>query len=234
MRATTRTHQYSRNDLRARGWTPAMVRQYLGQPDTIVRIWRTSHHMHLFDVGRVEQAEAQPEWGARADEAAQRSAAGKARAETAAAKTVEWAQAVEVKVPVMPMEELFDRAKESYEELWAYRGEMRFADGDNEEFLHRIAVNYLRHECTKYERLLASSRGEVGRLEAQAVIRERVLDAIADAYPDLEDECWAQQVRRMGQEDLMMLYATERPELGEARVNQEPLDLSARNGRAEH
>lgn len=221
MSTTTSSRQFSRSDLRARGWTPAMVRQYLGDPDAIVHIRGTSHDMHLFDAERVERVEAEPTWSERADQAARRSAAGKACADKKAAETTEWARAVEIKVPLMPMEELFDRARESYESLWASRGEERYADGDNEAFLQRIAVNYLRHECSRYEHLLTSTKGEVARREAQEIIGERVLDAIANQYPELSDECFSQQVRRLDRELLMMSYANERPGLGEARATKE-------------
>jgi len=56
-------------------------------------------------------------------------------------------------------------------------------------FLERIAVNYLRHELSDYEPELAKLFGQVGRADASSVVRKRVYNAIADAYPDLASEC---------------------------------------------
>lgn len=48
----------------------------------------------------------------------------------------------------------------------------------------RILVNYLRHAATPYERLLR----EYPRA-AYGALKRRTLDAIADAYPYLREEC---------------------------------------------
>ena len=82
-----------------------------------------------------------------------------------------------------------------------HRGEL---DGDNHEyeplsaedpqareeaFLVRIAVNYLRHECSKYDGYCASLKSKIGRDEAYLRLRERVHQLIKMAYPWLSDEC---------------------------------------------
>lgn len=53
-------------------------------------------------------------------------------------------------------------------------------------------VNFLRHECSHYDALLAETFGKTGREEAIDLIRRKVLDAIADAYPDLAFEAYRQ------------------------------------------
>jgi len=63
-------------------------------------------------------------------------------------------------------------------------------------FLHRITVNYLRHELTGYEAVLGSLRGLIGRAEASQLIRGRILAAIAEAYPWLAGECRRQKTEQ--------------------------------------
>jgi hypothetical protein len=50
-------------------------------------------------------------------------------------------------------------------------------------------VNYLRHECSVYDDRLAALYRRVGKDEATGLIREKVYEAIADAYPELRREC---------------------------------------------
>jgi hypothetical protein len=62
--------------------------------------------------------------------------------------------------------------------------------------LQRWAVNYLRQVETDYDWLLDSVTGRVGVAEARRLIRERVLNAIAEQYPSLGAECARQEAYR--------------------------------------
>ncbi len=78
--------------LRERGWTDAMIRDYLGDPDATrpnPRYWSAAP-MKLYLADRAEAAEATPEWAARKALGDKRRAAGEAvfarkRAETGGA-----------------------------------------------------------------------------------------------------------------------------------------------------
>lgn len=101
---------------------------------------------------------------------------------------------IEIIVPKLDEHVLWRRAVSHYEALWASRGrdkrvEYIAANSDSEAFRERITVNYLRHELTSYERQLASVYGSVGANDARIAIRRRILDAIAEAYLGLRDEC---------------------------------------------
>jgi hypothetical protein len=63
----------------------------------------------------------------------------------------------------------------------------------DQETLARITVNYLRHERTDCDRLLAALHGRIGKNDAIELVRERVYTMIAETYPDLEDECDRQE-----------------------------------------
>ena len=62
-------------------------------------------------------------------------------------------------------------------------------------FLNRIEVNYLRHKATDYEFHLSQVRNRIGRRKAYSAIRNKVLDAIANHYPHLAQECKHQQCK---------------------------------------
>ncbi|CAM5552814.1 hypothetical protein STANM309S_03907 [Streptomyces tanashiensis] len=53
----------------------------------------------------------------------------------------------------------------------------------------RWQVSYLRHALSRYEALLDGLYGESGRGEAERLLRQRLYEAIAAAYPALAREC---------------------------------------------
>ncbi|WP_225802102.1 hypothetical protein [Streptomyces sp. NK15101] len=55
--------------------------------------------------------------------------------------------------------------------------------------LVRWQVSYLRHALSRYEALLDGLYGEAGRGEAERLLRRRLYEAIAAAYPSLAGEC---------------------------------------------
>jgi hypothetical protein len=62
-------------------------------------------------------------------------------------------------------------------------------------FLERIEVNYIRHNLTKYDTALETMAGRIGVHEAVVKIKFMLLDAIAEKYPYLADECQNQKNR---------------------------------------
>lgn len=64
---------------------------------------------------------------------------------------------------------------------------------DADEFIFRITVNYLRHESTSYEYELERMAGHEAEREAHDALKEKILDAIAAAYPWIRKECAAQK-----------------------------------------
>jgi hypothetical protein len=184
--------------LRERGWTPAMVRDLLGDPDELRRnpVYRSAAPMGLWAAARVTAAEAGSAFAQRQATASKRSAAS---AEVAARKRQELlakAASVPVRVPLMVRERLIREACASYNEFHAEYADFMATPGSDPEFLDRITVNYLRHELSSYETELAALFGKTGRAEATAVIRRRVYRAIAGAYPELAAECGRQLSRR--------------------------------------
>jgi hypothetical protein len=60
--------------------------------------------------------------------------------------------------------------------------------------LDRWKVDYLRHRLSPYDELLEGLSSWEGRGRAAALLRQRILAAIAEAYPELVEEC-ERQVR---------------------------------------
>ncbi|MGA6222597.1 hypothetical protein ACPESV_19975, partial [Streptomyces umbrinus] len=60
--------------------------------------------------------------------------------------------------------------------------------------LDRWKVDYLRHRLSPYDELLEGLSSREGRGRAAALLRQRIHAAIAEAYPELVEEC-ERQVR---------------------------------------
>ncbi|MFJ9700593.1 hypothetical protein [Streptomyces fradiae] len=173
--------------LRSRGWTDRMVRDLLGWPDVQGRSLRgaAGPPVRLYLLARVEAVERAPEFrvcgaagGCAGSAAARVAAEGRRRAVLAALR------AEPIRVPMLPPAELERRALR-------YRREVGGAGADDgaAEDLVRWQVGYLRQSLRSYDALLDGLFGGAGRAEAERLLRQRVLAAIAQAYPRLAEEC---------------------------------------------
>ena len=190
--------------LKARGWTDALIRQLLGEPDRLVDNphYRSAAPMRLYALTRVEAVEASHAWqetqGARhaRKDAAQRATQTKREALLRAIA------ALDILVAVLPEAELTARACDHYNAMQDERerwDSLPATPQSHPDFLRRITVNMLRHRYSSYERQLATVYGKVGVREAYAQINQKVYDAIAAAYPSLAEECAAQLARKMAE-----------------------------------
>jgi hypothetical protein len=179
--------------LRERGWTDAMIRDYLGEPDTTRPNprYRTAAPMKLYLAERAETAEASPEWVERKMRGATRRAAGMAAADRKRAETKAVARQLAADLvaglvfPADPQR----AAIEAYNE-WHSTGctcsgwhDLGFCDkradaSDSAEFLRRITVNHARHQLTGYDRAWNQLAARVGRQDAHEILRSEVNAAI--------------------------------------------------------
>ncbi|GGY39321.1 hypothetical protein [Streptomyces omiyaensis] len=175
-----------------RGWTEAMVRELLGLPDVQGRDPRryAPAPVRLYLLARVEAVERTPEFAAAsaALARARRSAgagllAGRRRAAVLAAIRAE-----PIEVPRLPAAELERRAAR-HRHLLTARGPGGREAGPPAGPLARWQVGYLRQALVRYETLLDGLYGDVGRREAERLLRRRLYEAIAAAYPALAGEC---------------------------------------------
>lgn len=97
---------------------------------------------------------------------------------------------LEITVPRYDLPTLRQTACDHYNSHWTNsRDYKRAAPDDDQDFLDRITVNFLRHELSCYEAQLVEITGKVGKQVGYEQLKQRVLNAIAETYPDLSDEC---------------------------------------------
>ncbi|MFD4374512.1 hypothetical protein ACFWPY_23405 [Streptomyces sp. NPDC058527] len=197
---TDRSLYVSPAGVRRRGWSDAMMRELLGLPDVQGRDPRrhTPAPVRLYLLARVEAVERTPEFAAASTAVAEvrRSAAVGVLAEGRRAAVLAAIRAEPILVPRLPAAELERRAARHRHLLTAPapggppgggaggRG-VRAPSGS----LTRWQVGYLRQVLGRYEALLDGLYGDTGRREAERLLRRRLYEAIAAAYPALAREC---------------------------------------------
>ena len=192
--------------LKERGWTPALIERFLGEPDKLVPNphYRSGPSMRLYFLKRVKASESGKRFQkAFASKATMRQASktrGIAVSRQKRDELFEWVDTLTISLPTYSEDALFQNAVRHYKQLWDDREQFdKTASVDSDRnFLLRISVNYLRHECTSYENLLEKVHGKVGVNEARLDIKIRVLTAIAEAFPILANECSRQSANVRG------------------------------------
>jgi hypothetical protein len=151
--------------------------------------------MKLYLLARIKRIERRKTWIAWQEASAARKKSAAKAVSTKTDALLQWVDSLEIEVPKMTDEELTARAVENYNALW-WETEKRAGANDDQDFLDRIAVNYLRHQLSPYEEHLNEIAGKTGAHEARDRLRSAIYEAIGDAYPDLWSECWDQQEAR--------------------------------------
>ncbi len=197
----------TKSSLKRRGWNDKLIAELLKQPDQAKENWyyKSGPPVCLYEWKRVRKAEKSAMFRKHLTSRPARKLAAQKAVATKRARIQEYVESVKIEVPEMPDEELFKRACDSYNALhFCDRNPTRADPGCDPEFLHRITVNYLRHELTGYEEHLAKIAGKVDAREAYMEIKTKVLDAIGDQYADLLMEC-QRQIDRLQKDALNLI-----------------------------
>lgn len=183
--------------LKARGWTEAMIKQYLGEPDELKPnpYYKSAAPMRLYNLKRVEKVEKSKKFiEAKAAAARRKESAAKGVA-TKVEKAIEYAKTVKIEVPIIDYDTLVKHACRHYNDWHECdrngMPNLDFIPADpkhsDPEFLHRITINYLRHECTSYDDELDKLFGKTGTHEAHQILQRRINKEIRATYPQLND-----------------------------------------------
>ena len=187
--------------LKQRGWTPTLIHDLLGPPDSTTPNphFRNAAPMQLYSQERVEAAEAAGKFQQNPQGVQGRRQAALKAAETRSRNAVRWATRTEIfpHRPTHSMRELQEKSVIHRNEH-AERSPRNRENPDFEympqpsrldrETLDRLCVNFPRHECSDYACTLAETFGQTGKETAIGVIRLRIYREITRRWPDLEGE----------------------------------------------
>lgn len=187
---------FSRNEIKARGWTDRMIERHLGEPSGERRnpCYR-SQGVNVWSLSRVLHAELNDA----ANEVKQTQSKRKMRQtqsekglRTKREKLLATIEEIVIEVRVFSKDELVLQACGDYNATRACNGGMSASPESGPGFLDRICVNYIRHNLTNYDEVIGNISGQVAVEEAYHLHYTRVMEAIAQKYPWLEEECHRQ------------------------------------------
>ena len=163
---------YRNSELKQRGWTDGLIKKFLPKPDETKTnpIIRSAAPMKLYKIKRVERIEKSEKFIKEMENISRRKIAARKAVETKTAKIIEWANTVKINVPTFSKDKLERNAIYHYQQ---YHDTIICGPID-EDFINRISTNYIRHECTKYDRILDSLYGSVGKQKAYDIIKEKI------------------------------------------------------------
>jgi len=190
----------SKAGLKARGWTDSMIRRLLGDPDLTVRnpYYRKAPEMKLYLIERVNRIEGSDIFLELKEKSMKRSEAMKKVAKMKESELLKYIDSIEIEVKKMEIEKIKNLAIEEYNfhqgEIDHFENMLIGKKDLDSAFLSRITVNYIRHNLTNYEDLLEELEGKVGKYEAYIKLKNKILEKIAEVYPDLKDECYKQMI----------------------------------------
>lgn len=191
--------------LKERGWTKTMIDTLMPMHDDEWENprYKSAYPMKVYKKVRVERFERNRRWKEMHAKSLVRIAAGKKAAkkalETKRKNAIREAKNVDVDIVKIEEKEVLKLAIDHYNDR---NGDYFFSRGkfksyaslkSDPDFLERITVNFIRHELTSYEYELYRLSGVVGRDCAYQVIKNVVLDKIAEVYPHLACECEGQK-----------------------------------------
>lgn len=182
----------SKSQVKERGMSESMILKLLGAPDRYEAnpIRKRGMPMCLYSLYRVERAEASHEYNSLMAKKTKRSETAQAIVDFKKERNLNGVRSMLIGMRQLEESELKRCAVLHYNNLWRERGVDKYATvNDDELFLQRIMVNYLRHGCSKYERMLDRTYGEIGASDARKLIREKVFQKITELYPYLNEEC---------------------------------------------
>jgi len=191
---------FTKSDLKTRGWTESMIDKLLGQPE---KFGQNSHKkstsVYLFLSSRVLEVEGSQEFKEWQKKTAPRrikqSKSMLALSDTKRKQILEYVKNMEIDVPKLHKRQCIREACEHYNYRQYEREKYDFEHADpknsSEDFLKRIAMNYIRHCLTDYEAILREMYGKVGIDSAYAALKSQITEEIYKANPWLNEQ-WKQ------------------------------------------
>ena len=193
------------------GWNDDRLEKFLGAPDfTTQNSYRRDMETSWFMMSRIKKAENYKSFQKDAAQAlkqhSKRKKAAEKAVETKKRKTLNKVQEridnikLKKKYRNLSTKQLYIRAARSYDDYQLLKDNWEHVPVDintsTTEFLNRITVNYLRHNCTTYDSELEQYFNTVGKQEAINMIRKHIYLLIVNHYPFLKDECVKQATDR--------------------------------------
>ena len=176
-----------------------MIKELLPEPETRVNPrYKKGAEMKLWPEREVEKAETTPEFKQLKEKYERRKTSAEkgivTKREVTKANLLNIAE--QITIDVKPIHVIREEAIDYIARREEYYGRDDAMPGAApEEVIKRWMVNHIRHHCTLYGLALYGQKGRVGVDDAYPPYKSAVLDKIAEAYPELAEECENQKKR---------------------------------------
>lgn len=169
-----------------------MITRFVPEPDItkINPIFKKAAPMKLYRSERIHEIEESEAFLTAFESAKTRKAGARKAAETKRRELIILVTSIDIQIE--DDHNLLSHAISSYNDYKATMidGLFKIASKRSDQlFLKRISVNYARHHLTRYDEQIEMLYRKVGKKEAYLLLKKRTLDAIAEKYPHLADEC---------------------------------------------
>lgn len=198
---------FTKTDLKRRGWTESIIKKIGIKPDKTKPnpIYKNAPEMKLFNKTKIQELETSEKFKSLLKNSMKRKKTAQKAVITKKEKLIRLVDSWTIEIP--KIDDLFEKAIEHYND-WEHHKENRAVnqgksfnydsnfislEGIDKSFLYRITVNFIRHELTCYEKKLEKIVGKTGKSEAYIKLKIKILDAIADTYPNFKEECECQK-----------------------------------------
>lgn len=182
--------------LKERGWNDFLINKYLKKPDkeVINPHYKCAPPMKLYLLKKVKLKEKNKgfiDYIEKNKIKRENLKNGRLKAkETKTKKLLDYVNGIVIDIPTMQKQNLYNKAIRHYNNLWNNRGQYdkiiyQNAESLDDDFLNRITINMLRHECTNYEEELYNIFGRVGINERYNLLKDKVNNKILEVYPFL-------------------------------------------------
>ena len=137
--------------------------------------------MQLYDVNEVRAIESTESFKAQYAKVYKRKIVARESANKKREELAMYANEVQINIPDYQKDKLIKKACDHYNS-WNDNCYYWATPSSNETFLKRICINYLRHQCTCYDKELEKFYKKVGVHEAHNVLQNRINEAIKQKY----------------------------------------------------
>lgn len=187
----------SKSKIKTRGWTEKLIDEFLSEPDKLSQnpFYRNAPDIKLYKIDRVEKIEDTVEFKELYEKTKKRKESSKKAILTKTKNIIEYVDGLIINIKKIDEKELKGKAIDSFNEWKSYKSEDGYCGNGDKLFFNRIIVNFLRHECSNYEKKLDEIYGKVGIDDAYMRLKNKVLDAIKNTYPFLSEECERQKIK---------------------------------------
>ena len=179
---------YTKSELASK-WSNFLIEKYFPK----CSLEKTNPHykcaspMQLYDAKKVKRIESRVTFKADMEKVMRRKLAALERAEKKRNELMKQANAISINIPTMEKDKLIENACYHYNNWneWKeceYGNFTKATPSSDKEFLKRITINYLRHQCTSYDNTLRKFYKKVGVQEAHDILQDRINNAIKEKY----------------------------------------------------